>query len=89
MMASGAAAGKGACLEIKGNYPEAAKAYLRAAEYNSGDIWTPNYLLKAGQNFVKAGDKTSAQAAFEKIEKTYSNTPEVNSARRALAELKY
>jgi predicted negative regulator of RcsB-dependent stress response len=89
MLAASAAAGKGACLELKSNYAEAAKFYRRAAEFKSGDLWTPNYLLKAGQDFMKSGDKKSAQAAFDEIEKKYANTSESNSARRALAELKY
>lgn len=62
---------------------------MRAAEYESGELWTPNYLFKAGQNFAKAGDKKSAQAAFDKIEKEYANSTESMGAKRAQAELKY
>jgi TolA-binding protein len=85
--AASAAAGKAACSEIKKNYSQAAKYYQQAADYNAGDLWTPGYLLKAGQDFVKAGDKKSAQAAFDEISQKFANTPESNAAKRSLAEI--
>jgi TolA-binding protein len=87
MVATSAAAGKGACYELKGDYTQAGKFYQQAADFNSGDIWTPGYLLKAGQNFAKAGDKKSAQAAFDQIAKRFANSNENNIAKRSLAEL--
>jgi TolA-binding protein len=87
MAAASAAAGKGACNEAKRNYGEAAKNYQRAADYKSSDLFTPGYLLKAGQNFAKASDKKSAQAAFDEINKKFANSTENNIAKRSLAEL--
>ncbi len=87
MAAAAGASGKAACLEIKGNYLEAAKYYQKAADFKSGDLWTPGYLLKAGQNFARAGDKTSAIADYDLIQKQYPNSAEGSPAKRYLAEL--
>jgi predicted negative regulator of RcsB-dependent stress response len=87
MAAASAAAGIGAVNEAKGNFAEAAKYYQRAADYKSGELWTPGYLLKAGQNFAKAGDKKSAQAAFDEINQKFATSSENNIAKRSLAEL--
>jgi len=58
-------------------------------EFTPDEIWTPDYLLKAGQNFAKAGDKVSAEEAFGEIEKKFANSADASTARRALAALKY
>jgi tetratricopeptide (TPR) repeat protein len=87
MAAASAAAGKGAWLEIRKDYKLAAKYYQQAADYKSGDLWTPGYLLKAGQDYAKAGDTKSAQAAFDEITQKYANSVESNTAKRSLAEL--
>jgi len=89
MVAASAAAGKGACYEMKGDFAQAAKAYQQAADYKSGDFWTPGYLLKAGQNFAKAGDKKSAEAALSEIDKKYPTSSENSLAKRSLAEIRY
>ena len=88
MVATSAAAGKAACYELKSDYAQAGKYYQQAADFKSGDIWTPGYLLKAGQNFAKAGDKKSAEAAFDAIAKNFGNSNENNIAKRSLAELR-
>jgi predicted negative regulator of RcsB-dependent stress response len=87
MVAATGAAGKAACLEAKGNYLQAAKFYEKAASYKSGELWTPVYLLRAGQNYANAGDKKSAEAAYDRIEKQYANSSETNTAKRYRAEL--
>jgi tetratricopeptide (TPR) repeat protein len=87
MVAASGAAGKAACFEARGNYQEAAKYYEQAASYKSGDLWSPIYLLRAGQNYTKAGDTNSAEAAYEQIEKQYANSSEISAAKRFRAEL--
>lgn len=89
LMAAGASVGLGAIYEIQGKYGDAAEHYRNAAAYTPNEIWTPGYLLKAGQNFALAGDKVAAEEAFGEIEKNHQNSSEVNAARRGLAELKY
>jgi TolA-binding protein len=87
MMAASAAAGLGDCLQLKNDFAGAAKMFQQAADLKTGDLWTPSYLLKAGQAFAKAGDKKSAQAAFDEIDKQYPNSQEATVARRSLAEI--
>jgi predicted negative regulator of RcsB-dependent stress response len=87
MVAATGAAGKAACYEAQGNFLEAARAYEQAAAYKSGDLWSPIYLLRAGQDYTKAGDKKSAEAAYDQIDKQYANSSENNTAKRFRAEL--
>ena len=87
MMAASSAAGIGECLELKGDNAGAAKMFQQAADFNSGDLWTPGYLLKAGHAYAKSGDKKSAQAAFDQISTEYPNSTEASAARRSLSEI--
>lgn len=89
LLSAGASAGLGAVYELQGQYLDAAKSYRRAVEFTPDETWTPGYLLKAGQNFAKAGDKVSAEEAFGEIEKKFANSTDASAARRALAALKY
>jgi predicted negative regulator of RcsB-dependent stress response len=87
ILSAGAAAGLGAIYEIQENYRQAGDNYRRAAELSDGESWAATYLLKAGLNLSKAGDKEQAAAAFKQIEEKYQNSTEFSAARRALAEL--
>jgi TolA-binding protein len=89
MLAASAASGKGACREIKSDYATAAKMYKQAADDTPNQIWTPSYLLKAGQNFAKAGNKDEARKVLEEIGTKYANSTESGAAKRTLAELQY
>jgi TolA-binding protein len=89
MLAASAAAGKGACRELKSDYLTAAKLFREAAEKSPDQIWTPNYLLKAGQNFAKAGSKNEAKEVLEEIGTKYATSTEAGPAKRTLAELQY
>ncbi len=90
MMASIAATGMAACYEAKGDFANAGKYYKQAVSlYPDDNIWAPQHLLKAGINFAKAGDKKSAIEVYDEIEKKFSNSPEVNNARRLKAEISY
>jgi TolA-binding protein len=88
MLAASAAAGAATCLEMKGDRAAAAKMFMQAADLDPRDLWSPGYLLKAGNDFIQAGDKASAETAFDTIEKKYPNTSESTAARRSLAELR-
>jgi outer membrane protein assembly factor BamD (BamD/ComL family) len=87
MMQSIALAGVAACSEQKGDFLQAGKDYLEASNVFESPILSPEQLLKAGLNFIKAGDKTQAAEAFKKIEEKYINSSEASTARRHLAEV--
>jgi TolA-binding protein len=88
MMAAGAAAGVAACREYKADYAAAAKSYKQAAGY-ADDTSAPGFLLKAGIDFAKVGNKQSAKEMLNQIEKKYPNAAELSAAKRTLAELEY
>ncbi len=89
MMLSSAVAGAASCTEIDGDRLEAARLYLEAAMIFPDELWAPRYLLRAGINFVAAGDTASARIAYSEIDSSYGNSVQANTARRSLAEIKY
>jgi predicted negative regulator of RcsB-dependent stress response len=88
MLAAGASAGKAGCREMKSDFSSAAKFFKQAAD-NSSETGAPGYLLKAGEDFAKAGDKKSAKDVLDQIGIKYSNSLEAQTAKRTLAELEY
>jgi len=89
ILGAGACAGLGAIYEINGDYKRAAEQYRKAADLSEGQTWASGYLLKAGLDYSKAGDKEKAAEALKIIEDKYQNSPELSPARRALAEISY
>jgi TolA-binding protein len=89
MLAASAASGKGACREMKNDFLAAAKLFKQAAKDSPDQVWTPNYLLKAGENFAKAGSKNEAKEVLEELGTKYANSTEANTAKRILAGLQY
>jgi outer membrane protein assembly factor BamD (BamD/ComL family) len=87
MMLSIALAGMASCYEQMGNYQQAGKKYREAADVSDSPLLAPGQLLKAGQNFAKAGDKTQASDALKIIEEKYNTSPEASAARRLYAEV--
>ncbi len=89
MMLSSAVAGAAACEEIDGNRLEAGRLYLQAARIFPDELWAPDYLFRAGVNFVAAGDTASAKIAYSEIDSSYGSSLQANKARRSLAEINY
>ncbi len=89
MVLSSAVAGAAACKEIDGDRLEAGRLYLEAARVFPDELWAPHYLLRAGVNFVAAGDTASAKIAYSEIESSYGGSLQANKARRSLAEISY
>jgi len=87
MIESIAAAGLASCYEQKSDFANAGKYYFRAYEIYENPIFSPANLIKAGQNYAKAGDKTNASAAFKIIEEKFNTSSEAAAARRHLAEI--
>lgn len=75
-LGASALAGEASIHEIRGDFEKAASLYLRAAGLFSSPVISPDYLLRAGRTFEKAGDKKSALKAYESVKKDYSQTPE-------------
>lgn len=71
----------------QGNFTDAAKNYMEAAETVSDKYFSPGYLLNASLAYEKASDFTSAIKALETIVEDYKDAPEYNEARKHKARL--
>ena len=89
MMSSSALAGMAACYKATDQWSEAAKAFLRAAEINPDQLWTPHYMMEATISFLQAADTASAQSTLQRIENEYPDSKELKTAQKMLAEMKY
>ncbi len=85
ILAAAALAGKAACYEVKGDYEDAADAYLRASKIEKTNPQNPDYLLSAAKNSINASDNSGAEDLLKKIKKDYANTPASREADKYLA----
>lgn len=72
-----------------GKKQEAAALYMKAADYNANEFFSPQYLLKAGMAYEENNNYSAAVEAYDKIINNFANSPEINDARKykARAEL--
>lgn len=72
-----------------GNKKEAVEYYLKAADYNSNEFFTPQYLMKAGMAYEASNDYAKATEVYDRIINNYVNAAEVTDAKKykARAEL--
>ncbi|QNF32550.1 cytochrome C biosynthesis protein [Adhaeribacter swui] len=72
-----------------GNKKEAIDYYLKAADYNSNEFFTPQYLMKAGAAYEANNDFAKATEVYNRIINNYANAAEVADAKKykARAEL--
>lgn len=69
-----AISGRAGYYASKNNYEEAADLYLEAADVTEVNAQNPEYLLNAGINLLKAGNKEEAKIQFETIREKYSTS---------------
>lgn len=84
---STAQAGEAAYYETKEDYKEAANLYKKAAQYSETNPSNAEYLLKAGINFIKLGNKAEAESIFKEIKEKYKTSPVVQEIERYLIQL--
>jgi tetratricopeptide (TPR) repeat protein len=65
-----------------GKHQEAADLYLKAADYNSNEFFSPQYLLKAAMAFEENKDYAAALEAYDRLMTSFPNAPEVNDAKK-------
>lgn len=72
-----------------GNKKEAVNYYLKAADYNANEFFTPQYLMKAGMAYEASNDYAKATEIYDRIITNYVNAAEVTDAKKykARAEL--
>jgi len=80
----------GDALSEQGKYQEAADMYLKAANHNANEFFSPQYLMKAGIVLEEAGNFSAAADAYNTIVTEYITSAEVNEAKKykARAEVK-
>jgi tetratricopeptide (TPR) repeat protein len=65
-----------------GNKKEAVDYYLKAADYNSNEFFTPQYLMKAGMAYEASNDYAKATEMYDRIIAKYVNAAEVADAKK-------
>jgi tetratricopeptide (TPR) repeat protein len=68
-------AGEASVYEQRGEHTRAAERFRRAADKYDNELTSPQYLLRAGQNYELAGDFRQARAQYEAIVERYPDTP--------------
>lgn len=81
-----AQAGIADCYMQKGNSPLAGETYIQAVSLYPEGLLAPEYLLKAADAYLKAGQKDKAREIFNRITKDYPNSQQVNQAKMQLSE---
>ena len=69
-----ALAGEAGYYAGKSDFEKAADLYLKASKKSPVNSQNPDYLLNAGINYLKAGDKEEAKIVFTKIKNDYSTS---------------
>lgn len=80
-------AGMAACFEQMGKFGEAADYYKKAADTYNVKSQTADFLLNAGINYIKSGNKNNAKLALEKIKKDYQTTTAAREVEKYLSQL--
>ena len=86
-LGASAFAGEAAIHEVQGDFDRAGNLYMRAATVFESEITSPDYLLKAGRAFEKAGEIDNAEEAYEELKESYPDSPEARDADFYLARL--
>jgi Flp pilus assembly protein TadD len=80
-------AGIAACYEQTGNYNEAANLYKKAATIIKLESQSSDYLLNAGINYIKAGEKLDAKIVLELLKKDYKTSTAAREVDKYLMQL--
>ncbi len=73
-------------MELK-EFDDAAKFYIKAAEYKANKFFSPNYLMKAALAYEKLNQNDKAKEAYQQIIDKYWDSSEYQNARKFKAKL--
>ena len=79
-------AGQGDYYASKKDYAKAADYFEKAAHVSELDALNPEYLLKAGINYLFAGNKTKAKEVFNNIKSDYKTSTVSNQVDKYLVQ---
>jgi len=83
-----ALAGKAGYYESKNEYQKAADLFLEAAHQSEENALNAEYLLKAGINFIEAGQKDKAKETLQSLKDEYKTSSAVRDVDRYLVQVK-
>lgn len=83
-----ALAGEAGYYAFKNEYIKAANTYKEAAYTDKSNPMNADYLLKAGINYLSAGENENAQEAFETVKEEFKTTPAAREVDKYLAVVK-
>jgi len=83
-----ALAGEASYYASKGEFVKAANTYKEAAYTDKSNPMNPDYLLKAGINFLNADEKENASEVFETIKEEFKTTTAAREVDKYMAVLK-
>jgi len=84
-LVAAALTGKASCFEVKKDYKLAAELYNKAANVNKFNPSNPDYLLKAGINYIKVDQLTDAKKSLQEIKDKYKTSSASREVDRYLA----
>jgi TolA-binding protein len=87
LMTASAYAGIAECLLEEKDFLSAGEYYLKGAEVSPRSILAPEYLLQAGQSYLKGEQKQKAIEVFQRVALEYPNSPYGNTARQELMRI--
>lgn len=87
LMTASAYAGIAECLIQENDLLSAGENFVRGAETAKNSILAPEYFLRAGRIYLKAGQKQKAIEAFQRVVLDYPNSVNANTARQELARV--
>jgi tetratricopeptide (TPR) repeat protein len=67
-------AGQAGYYAVKEDYARAANLYLKASKISKINSQNPDYLLNAGINFMRSGEKEEAKILFNRIKEDYATS---------------
>lgn len=84
---STAYAGMAACYEVKKDYEEAAEYYKKAANTYKLETQTADFLLNAGINYLKSGQKENARTVLESVKNDYKTSEAAREVEKYLSQI--
>jgi tetratricopeptide (TPR) repeat protein len=80
-------AGQAGFYSMNKEHEKAADLYRKASRVTQDNALNPDYLLKAGINYLQAGKHSSARNMFQTINKEHPNTPASREVERYMAQI--
>jgi tetratricopeptide (TPR) repeat protein len=80
-------AGQAGYYAMKNDFEKAGDLYLQASRVSDENVLIPEYLLKAGINYLYAGNGEQAKALFNRIKEDYSSSTAFREIDRYLSQI--